>query len=91
MISTAWDDEAARITALVARMTPPADAERTENFRFIDEVTTLLASRYGKLGLRLGPGDPQWRTCRRLVLRCAFGGRGAGDRRAGGGLAAGIA
>lgn len=29
-------------------MTPAADVERMEKFRFIDEVTLLLASRYGR-------------------------------------------
>ena len=29
-------------------MTPPADVDRMENFRFLDEVTVLLASRYGR-------------------------------------------
>ena len=44
-----WDDdEAARLTALVAPMTPPADVARREGFRFMCEVTALLASRYGR-------------------------------------------
>lgn len=45
----AWDDaEEARITALIALRTPPADVDRMDNFRFIDEVTALLTSRYGR-------------------------------------------
>lgn len=44
-----WDDdEEVRLTALVVPMTPPADADRMENFRFMREVTALLASRYGR-------------------------------------------
>ena len=44
----AWnDDEERLIGALVARMTPSAYAERSENFRFLREVRALLVSRYG--------------------------------------------
>ncbi|MFC8663284.1 hypothetical protein [Streptomyces sp. NPDC057199] len=52
-----WDDdEEARITALVAGMTPSAetdadadaDADRMKGFRFVGEVSVLLASRYGR-------------------------------------------
>ncbi|MHC5902894.1 hypothetical protein ACVNF4_03115 [Streptomyces sp. S6] len=44
-----WDDdEAARLTALVVPMVPPSGAERIAGFRFIDEVTVLLVSRYGR-------------------------------------------
>ncbi|MER7674368.1 hypothetical protein ABTY61_38725 [Kitasatospora sp. NPDC096128] len=44
-----WDeDEAARLTALIIPMVPPIGAERMAGFRFIDEVTVLLVSRYGR-------------------------------------------
>ncbi len=49
-----WDDdEAARLTALVVPMVPSeadraADPDRMAGFRFIDEVTVLLVSRYGR-------------------------------------------
>ncbi|GHH59247.1 hypothetical protein GCM10018781_02120 [Kitasatospora indigofera] len=44
-----WDDdEAARLTELVVPMVPPIGAERMARFRFIDEVTVLLVSRYGR-------------------------------------------
>ncbi|MBT2386351.1 hypothetical protein J7E86_22760 [Streptomyces sp. ISL-11] len=45
----AWDDEEeARLTALIASMTPAVDADQEEKFRFTHEVTALLASRYGR-------------------------------------------
>ncbi|WP_245599826.1 hypothetical protein [Embleya scabrispora] len=48
-----WDDdERARLTALVASMTPPADVDGTENYRFTREVTALLVSRYGRWACR---------------------------------------
>ncbi len=34
--------------ALVALMTPPTDVDRAEKFRFVREVTALLASRHGR-------------------------------------------
>ncbi len=49
-----WDeDEAARLTALVVPMVPSeadwaADPGRMAGFRFMDEVTVLLVSRYGR-------------------------------------------
>ncbi|MFJ8747273.1 hypothetical protein ACIRL2_49060 [Embleya sp. NPDC127516] len=48
-----WDDdERARLTALIASMTPPADVDGTEEFDFTREVTALLVSRYGRWACR---------------------------------------
>lgn len=49
-----WDeDEAARLTALVVPMVPSeadraADPGRVAGYRFMDNVTVLLVSRYGR-------------------------------------------
>ncbi|MFI1358686.1 hypothetical protein ACH4TV_34750 [Streptomyces sp. NPDC020898] len=45
----AWDDEeASRVAAVIASMVPRPGAGWKEEFRFTDEVTVLLAARYGR-------------------------------------------